>query len=58
MSKFVLTRYLYIFDEVAISFVSCLLKKKSLQECYYWLSGVVLFWIYRTVMEFTLVCIL
>ena len=38
MSKFVLTRYLYIFDEVAISFVSCLLKKKSLQECYYWLS--------------------
>jgi hypothetical protein len=38
MSKFVLTRYLYIFDEVAISFITCLLKKKSLQECYYWLS--------------------
>ncbi len=38
MSKFVLTRYLYIFDEVAISFISTLLKKQSLHECYYWIS--------------------
>lgn len=38
MSKFVLTRYLYIFDEVAISFISALLKKQTLHECYYWIS--------------------
>ena len=38
MSKFVLTRYLYIFDEVAISFISALLKKHSVHECYYWIS--------------------
>ena len=38
MSKFVLTRYLYIFDEVAISFISALIKKQSLHECYYWIS--------------------
>lgn len=38
MSKFVLTRYLYIFDEVAISFISALLKKQTIHECYYWIS--------------------
>ena len=38
MSKFVLTRYLYIFDEVIISFISCLLKKQTLDECYFWIS--------------------
>ena len=40
MSKFVLTRYLYIFDEVIVSFISSLLKKQSLDECYFWISEV------------------
>ena len=40
MSKFVLTRYLYIFDEVVVSFISSLLKKQTLDECYFWISEV------------------
>lgn len=38
MSKLILTRYLYIFDEVAISFIESILKKNSLNECYFWIS--------------------
>jgi len=33
-----LTRFLYIKDEVELSLVTALLKKKNLQECYYWAS--------------------
>jgi len=35
-SDYTLTRFLYIKDEVELSFVTALLKKKNLQECYYW----------------------
>ena len=38
MSKVVLTRYLYIFDEVALAFIESILKKSSLNECYFWIS--------------------
>ena len=38
MSKVNLTRYLYIFDEVALSFIESILKKSSLNECYFWIS--------------------
>lgn len=38
MSKLVLTQYLYIFDEVGVSFISSLLNKQSLDECYFWIS--------------------
>ena len=38
MAKLILTRYLYIFDEVGLSFIICLLKKHSLDECYFWIS--------------------
>jgi hypothetical protein len=36
MSTYTLTRFLYIKDEVELSLVTALLKKKNLQECYYW----------------------
>lgn len=35
-SAYSLTRFLYIKDEVELSLVTSLLKKKNLQECYYW----------------------
>ena len=38
MSKVILTRYLYLFDEVGLTFLTCLLKTKSLDECYFWIS--------------------
>ena len=38
MAKLILTRYLYIFDEVGLSFIICLLKKHSLYECYFWIA--------------------
>ena len=38
MSKLVLTRFLYLFDEVCISFMTSVLKKESLDECYFWIS--------------------
>jgi len=38
MAKLILTRFLYIFDEVCISFITSLLKKHDLEECYFWLS--------------------
>ena len=38
MSKLVLTRFLYLFDEVCISFMTSILKKDSLDECYFWIS--------------------
>ena len=38
MAKLILTRFLYIFDEVCISFLTALLKKHDLDECYFWLS--------------------
>ena len=38
MSKVILTRYLYLFDEVCLTFLTSLLKKRSLEECYFWIS--------------------
>ena len=39
MSKeVILTRYLYLFDEVGLSFISCILKAESIDECYFWMS--------------------
>ncbi len=38
MAKLILTRFLYIFDEVCISFLTSLLKKQTLDECYFWMS--------------------
>ena len=38
MTKVILTRFLYIFDEVCISFMTSLLKRNSLVECYFWIS--------------------
>ena len=38
MSKIALTRYLYIYDEVVFSFITSLLKKQSIDECYFWIS--------------------
>ena len=38
MSKVILTRYLYLFDEVGLTFLTSLLKKRSLEECYFWIS--------------------
>jgi hypothetical protein len=40
MSKQSLTRYLYFLEEVKISFLDALLKKKSLKECYFWISEI------------------
>jgi len=38
MSKVILTRYLYLFDEVGLSFVYSLLKAKCIEECYFWMA--------------------
>ena len=38
MAKVILTRYLYIFDEVALAFIESILKKSSLNESYFWIS--------------------
>jgi len=39
MSKeIILTRYLYLFDEVGLSFISSLLKAESIDECYFWMA--------------------
>jgi len=38
MSKVILTRYLYLFDEVGITFLTCMLKSQSLDECNFWIS--------------------
>lgn len=38
MSKVILTRYLYLFDEVGMSFIHSILKANSLNESYFWLS--------------------
>jgi len=38
MSKVILTRYLYLFDEVGITFLTCMLKSQSLEECNFWIS--------------------
>jgi hypothetical protein len=38
MSKFEFTRYLYIKDEVILSFAISLIQKENLHECYFWLS--------------------
>lgn len=38
MSKVILTRYLYIYDEVVLAFIESILKKSSLNECYFWIS--------------------
>jgi len=38
MDKPILSRYLYIYDEVILQFMTTLLKKENLEECYYWFS--------------------
>jgi len=38
MSKVILTRYLYLFDEVGLTFLTYILKAQSLDECYFWIS--------------------
>ena len=38
MSKVILTRYLYLFDEVGLMFITSLLKNQSLDECNFWIS--------------------
>lgn len=40
MDKPVLTRYLYIYDEVVLQFITSLLKKNDIDECYYWFSEI------------------
>jgi len=35
-ASYILTRFLYIKDEVELSFITALLKKRNIQECYYW----------------------
>ena len=37
-TNFILTRYLYVFDEVGLSFVESLLTHKSLEESLFWIS--------------------
>lgn len=38
MSKVILTRYLYLFDEVGLSVIYSLLKSSCIEECYFWIS--------------------
>jgi len=38
MSKVILTRYLYLFDEVGLSFISSILKAQSIDEVYFWIT--------------------
>ena len=33
-----LTRYLYMSDEVKFSFIDCLLRRKNLRKCYFWIA--------------------
>ena len=33
----IFTRYLYNADEVCYTFLECLIKNKSLDECYFWI---------------------
>ena len=40
MSKPALTRYLYLYDEVVLSFLTCLLEKTSINECNFWFSEI------------------
>jgi len=46
MSKVILTRYLYIFDEVGMSLIYSILKGSCLDECYFWLSELYLSGLY------------
>ena len=52
MTKLLLTRFLYIFDEVCISFLTSLLKKQSLDECYFWISELYLSGLHNQCWEF------
>ena len=47
MAKLLLTRFLYIFDEVCISFLTSLLKKQDLGECYFWIAELYLSGYYK-----------
>jgi hypothetical protein len=38
MSKVILTQYLYLFDEVGLSFISSILKAQSMNEAYFWIA--------------------
>ena len=40
MSKLHLTRYLYFLEEVKITLIDSILRKKSLKECYFWISEI------------------
>lgn len=40
MSKLILTRYLYIFDDVCLSLLTALLQGKNLDECNFWASEI------------------
>lgn len=51
MSKVILTRYLYIFDEVILAFIESILKKTSLNECYFWISELYLSGFYKQCWE-------
>jgi hypothetical protein len=42
MSKVILTRYLYIYDECCLAFINSLLKKHDVKECYFWISEIYL----------------
>jgi len=42
MTKLIFTRFLYIFDEVCLSLLSSLIKKKSIDEAYFWASEIYL----------------
>ena len=52
MTKLILTRFLYIYDEVCISLLTSLLKKQSLDECYFWTSELYLSGLEKQCWEF------
>ena len=52
MTKLILTRFLYIYDEVCISLLTSLLKKQSLDECYFWTSELYLSGLEKECWEF------
>ena len=49
-----LTRFLYMGDEVICSFLECLLKRKDLKECYFWISEYYYSGFYKKTWEFPL----
>ena len=37
INNMIFTRYLYNLDEVRYTFIECLLSKKSIEKCYFWI---------------------